>query len=80
MFFIPDEYTVKKMADLVREKDKILLERADKTAAAEAAIETAKKQLDAITQETDDLLSLPWNTAIKKLNKISGSGYQDYRQ
>ena len=59
MFFIPDEYTVKKMADLVREKDKILLERADKTAAAEAAIETAKKQLDAITQETDDLLSLP---------------------
>lgn len=59
MFFIPDEYSVKKMADLVREKDRILVERADKTAAAEAAIEAAKKQLDAITQETDDLLSLP---------------------
>ena len=26
MFFIPDEYSVKKMADLVREKDRILVE------------------------------------------------------
>jgi len=59
MFFVPKEYTIKKMADLVREKDKVLIDRADKTEAAKAAIEAAKRELDEITQETDELLSLP---------------------
>ena len=59
MYFIPDGYTVKKMADLVRAKDKILLDRADKTEAAQTAIEEAKKQLEEITQETEELLTLP---------------------
>ena len=59
MFFIPEGYTIKKMADLVREKDRIVVERADKTEAAKAAIETAKKELHAIEQETGELLSIP---------------------
>ena len=59
MYFIPEGYTVKKMADLVRTKDKVLLDRADKTEAAQNAIEKAKKQLEEITQETERLLSLP---------------------
>lgn len=59
MYFIPEGYTIKKMADVVRNKDKILLDRADKTEAAQAAIEAAKKQLETITQETEELLSLP---------------------
>ena len=59
MYFIPEEYTVKKMADLVRAKDKILVERTDKTEAALAEIEAAKRKLASITQETEELLSLP---------------------
>ena len=59
MFFIPEGYTTKTMADQVRSKDKILLDRADKTEKAKAAIEKAKKELEEITQETDTLLILP---------------------
>lgn len=59
MYFIPDGYTVKKMADLVREKDKILLDRADETEAAQSRIEEAKRQLEEIKKETEELLTLP---------------------
>ena len=58
MYFIPDEWSVKKMADEVRNKDKILIDRAEKTEAAEAAILAAKKQLEEINQETNALLSI----------------------
>ena len=59
MYFVPEGWSIKKMADEVRKKDKILLDRAEKTEKAEAAIEAAKKQLAQINQETEDLLSLP---------------------
>ena len=59
MYFVPEGWSIKKMADEVRKKDKILLDRAEKTEKAEAAIEAAKKQLAEINQETEDLLSLP---------------------
>ena len=59
MYFVPESWSIKKMADEVRKKDKILLDRAEKTEKAEAAIEAAKKQLAQINQETEDLLSLP---------------------
>ena len=59
MFFIPEDYTIKKMADLVRDKDRIVVDRLDKTEAAKAAIEAAKKQLDEIENETVQLLSIP---------------------
>ena len=59
MYFVPEGWSIKKMADEVRKKDKILLDRAEKTEKAEAAIEAAKKQLAQINQETEDLLLLP---------------------
>ena len=58
MYFIPEGWSIKMMADEVRKKDKILLDRAEKTEAAEAAIEAAKKQLLEINQETEALLSI----------------------
>ena len=42
MYFVPDGFSIKMMADEVRKKDKILLDRAEKTEAAEAAIEKAE--------------------------------------
>ena len=59
MYFIPNGYTIKKMADTVRDKDRILVERADKKEAAEAEIVAANQRLREINQETDELLSLP---------------------
>ena len=58
MFFIPDNMTVKKMADMVREKDRILLERVEKTEAAKNAVEEAQKKLELIQQETVDMIAL----------------------
>ena len=62
MFIIPDDITVKGMADLVRLKDKIMLERIEKAEAAEKAIEDAQKILERINQETDEIISYPRET------------------
>ncbi len=58
MFFIPNGMTVKKMADLVRTKDKVMMERLEKTEAALQRIEEAKRELELIQQETDEIISL----------------------
>ena len=59
MFYIPDDMTVKNMADLVRDKDKVMLERIEKTDEALNEIEAAQMKLDKIKQETDEIMSLP---------------------
>lgn len=61
MFFLPEGFTVKKMADLVREKDKVLMKRAEETVAARNELEAAKKKLEKIEKETESLIVLPRN-------------------
>lgn len=58
IYFIPSEMTVKKMADYVREKDKVIQERNLEKEKVLAQLESAKKNLEAINQETLDLISL----------------------
>lgn len=59
MFFIPDDMTVKNMADLVREKDKIAVNQSVKRDKALEKIQKAQAELDQINRETTDLISLP---------------------
>ena len=61
MFFVPNGLTVKKMADHVREADKISLKRAEETAKAERELEAAKNKLEKIKKETESIISLPRN-------------------
>ncbi len=58
MYFVPDGWTVKQMADKVREKDKILLEQVDKETKAKDAVRIAEQELEKINKETDALISL----------------------
>ena len=46
MYFIPVGMTVKQMADLVREKDKVYVEHMEEEEAAKAAVQEAQKRLD----------------------------------
>ena len=58
MYFIPDGWTVKQMADDVREKDKIMREQVDKKTKAKDAVLKAQEKLEQINKETDSLISL----------------------
>ena len=58
MYFIPDGWTVKQMADDVREKDKIMRGQDDKKTKAMDAVRKAQEVLEKINEETDGLISL----------------------
>jgi hypothetical protein len=58
MFFLAEDMTVKQMADLVRDKDKIMRQQLEKQAKAIEAIEQAKAALDKLDQETHELIIL----------------------
>lgn len=59
MFFIPEDMTVKNMADLVREKDKIAVDQGIKKEKALEQIKEAQAELDRINRETTEMISLP---------------------
>lgn len=58
MYCIPPNWTVKQMADIVREKDKVLLIQAEKQEAAKKELAEAKAKFDAINSETDLMIAL----------------------
>jgi len=58
MFFLPDDMSVKQMADLVREKDKIMRQQIEKQNKAIEAVEEAKAALAKLDQETHELIIL----------------------
>ena len=58
MFFLPENMSIKQMADLVREKDKIMREQIEKQNIAIEAVEKAKAALDKLDQETHELIIL----------------------
>ena len=58
MFFIPEGMTVKDMADLVREKDKVAVDQNIKREKALESIQKAKAELDRINRETTEMISL----------------------
>lgn len=61
MFFLPPEMTVKQMADIVRDKDKVMRQQLEKQAKAIQAVEQAKAALDKLDQETHELILLKSN-------------------
>lgn len=63
MFFIPKDMTVKAMADLVREKDKIAVDQNVKREKALASIQKAQAELDRINSETHEMISLSNSSA-----------------
>jgi hypothetical protein len=58
MYFIPDDMTVKQMADTVREKDKIMLEQIAKQEEAKDEVARAQAMLEKINKETHEKISL----------------------
>jgi membrane carboxypeptidase/penicillin-binding protein len=52
MFFIPEDMTVKQMADTVREKDQILVKQQSKQAKAEEAVKKAQEVLENLNNQT----------------------------
>ena len=58
MYFVPDGWTVKQMADDVRDKDKIMRDQVDKETKAKEKVRTAQEELEKISEETDSLISL----------------------
>lgn len=58
MYLIPEGMSVKAMADLVREKDKIAVDQNIKREKALATIEKAQAELDRINNETQQMISL----------------------
>lgn len=46
MYFIPEAMTVKQMADMVREKDRVYVEHMEEEEAALAAVKEAQRRLD----------------------------------
>ncbi len=58
MYFVPDGWTVKQMADDVRDKDKIMRDQVDKETKAKEKVSKAQEELERISKETDSLISL----------------------
>jgi hypothetical protein len=58
MFFLPENMTVKQMADIVRDKDKVMREQNEKQTKAIEAVEKAKAALEKLDQETHELIVL----------------------
>jgi hypothetical protein len=58
MFFIPENMSVKQMADQVRDKDKVMREQVEKHSKAMEAVEKAKDALAKLEQETHELITL----------------------
>ncbi|WP_461405817.1 GIY-YIG nuclease family protein [Falsiruegeria mediterranea] len=61
MYFIPHGMTVKNMADLVREKDKVAVTQASKRQQAQEKIAKAQAELERINKETAEMITLPNN-------------------
>lgn len=62
MFFLPENMSVKQMADLVRDKDKVMREQIEKQSKAIEAVEKAKAALAKLEQETHELIILKKET------------------
>ena len=58
MYYIPEGMTVKKMADHVREKDKIMQDQILKKEKALEQIKEAQLELDKLNEETIEMISL----------------------
>lgn len=57
MYFIPTGMTVKQMADLVREKDKVYVEHMEEEETAKAAVLEAQKRLDELHRKHKEQLT-----------------------
>lgn len=68
MYFIPDGMTVKQMADTVREKDKIMLERIEKQEKAMEELAKARAVVEKLKKETHEMISLKPNSNELKID------------